>query len=79
MRFIYRRGNGARRRVMHLCGYNAATGKPTMVPLCGIKQEFNTSCNLPLGQRICKRCKAVAEGPLADHATKVAGVRSDEQ
>lgn len=58
MRFLYRRGQGARRRVMHLCGYDPRTGDPTMEPLCGIRQRFDTTCNLPLGQRTCKRCKA---------------------
>lgn len=58
--FLYRRGRGARRRVMHLCGYDPMTGKPTMVPLCGIHQPFNTTCNLPLGQRTCKRCNRAA-------------------
>lgn len=55
MRYLYRRGKGASRRVMHLCGYDQYTGEPTMQPLCGIDQPFNTTCNLPLG-RTCKRC-----------------------
>ena len=54
MRFLYERGHP--RRVMHLCGYDPLSGDPTMVPLCGIALPFNTTCNFPLGQRICKRC-----------------------
>lgn len=57
MRYLYRRGPGARRRVMHLCGYDPRTGKPTMVPLCGSTYGFDTTCNLPLGQRVCKTCR----------------------
>ena len=59
MRYLYRRGYGARRRVMHLTLFDPRTGEPTMVPLCGINQQFDTTCNLPLGQRACKRCRAV--------------------
>lgn len=58
MRFLYRRGRGAKRRIMHLCGYDQWTGEPTMVALCGSHQAFDTTCNLPLGQRVCKRCRA---------------------
>jgi hypothetical protein len=25
--------------------------------MCGINLDFNRSCNLPLGQPICKRCR----------------------
>lgn len=56
MRYIYRRGYGARRRVMHLCGYDEKTGEPTLRPLCRINARFDTSCNLPLGQAVCKPC-----------------------
>lgn len=58
MRYLYRRGQGARRRVMHLCGYDPMTGQPTMRALCGSPQDFDTTCNLPLGGRTCKRCSA---------------------
>jgi hypothetical protein len=58
MRFLYERGH--KRRVMHLCGYDPRTGEPTMSALCGIKLAFNTTCNLPLGQRVCKRCQKAA-------------------
>ena len=62
MRYLYRRSKGARRRVMHLCGYDQRTGQPTMTPLCGIRQAFDTTCNFPLGQRTCKRCAKAADG-----------------
>ena len=62
MRYLYRRGHGAKRRVMHLCGYDPRTGQPTMVPLCGIRYTFDTTINMPfaLGQPVCRRCKAQA-------------------
>ncbi len=60
MRYLYRRGTGARRRVMHLCGFDPRAGEPTMVALCGIVYAFNTTCNFPLGQRTCERCLAAA-------------------
>lgn len=63
MRFLYKRGKGARRRVMHLCGFDPRTGQPTMRPLCGIALDFDTTINLPLGQRRCKRCEALAAKP----------------
>ena len=59
MTFLYRRGKGARRRVMHICGHDFWTGKATFIPLCGDKHEFDTTCNWPLGHRICKRCHFV--------------------
>lgn len=58
MRYLYRRGHGARRRVMHLTGYDPRTGKPTMEALCGFRYPFNTTSNVPWGQRTCKRCSA---------------------
>lgn len=57
MRYLYKRGRGARRRVMHLCGYDPRTGQPTMVALCGSQLRFDTTCNYPLGQRTCLRCR----------------------
>jgi hypothetical protein len=56
-RFVYKRGKGAKRRVMHLAGYNRL-GSFVGV-LCGSTMPFDTSCNLPLGIRVCKRCAAV--------------------
>ena len=60
MRYLYRRGPGAKRRVMHLCGFDPRTGEPTMVPLCGIKYQFNTTINMSLAQPICKRCRSLS-------------------
>ena len=60
MRFIWQSGPGARRRVMHLTGFDVRTGRPTMQALCGAIRDFNRSCNLPLGQRICTRCRREA-------------------
>lgn len=51
--FLYRRGKGAKRRVMHMPAYNRAG--QIVSALCG-RMDFDTSCNLPLGQRICKDC-----------------------
>lgn len=53
-RFLYRRGPGARRRVMHLAHYNGH-GEIDGA-WCGFA-DYNTSINLPLGQRICKVCQ----------------------
>lgn len=58
MRYLYRRGKGARRRVMHLCGYDPTTGQPSMRPLCGIHYGFDTTCNLPLGGKVCLNCRS---------------------
>ncbi|MBO0813614.1 MAG: hypothetical protein J2P30_00445 [Actinobacteria bacterium] len=60
MRYLYRFAPGARRRVMHLTGFDPMTGKPTMQALCGLRYPFNTTINVPLGQRVCKRCRAAA-------------------
>lgn len=60
MRYLYRRGHGANRRVMHLCGYDPRSGEPTMTPLCGHAGPFNTTTNVPLGQPTCKRCRVEA-------------------
>ena len=56
MRYLYKRGAGARRRVMHLTPFDPWTGEPTMRPLCGSSLRFDTTCNLPLGGRVCKNC-----------------------
>jgi hypothetical protein len=66
MRYLYKRGRGGLRRVMHLCGYDPTTGQPTMQALCGSKLAFDTTCNLPLGQRRCKRCFAILNRPPQD-------------
>lgn len=51
-RFIYVRGK--RRRKMHLAAFDRL-GRSAGA-LCGIPHPFDTSCNLPLGRRTCKRC-----------------------
>lgn len=54
-RFVYERGK--RRRVMHLAAFDRL-GRYAGV-LCGSALPFNSSCNLPLGRRTCKRCRHV--------------------
>lgn len=56
-RYVYHRGHGAKRRVMHLAGYDRL-GRFAGA-LCGSALNFDTSCNLPLGLRTCKRCAAI--------------------
>ena len=64
MRYLYKRGKGAKRRVMHLCGYDPKTGQPTMEALCGlVAVPFDTTCNFPFGRRVCARCKHLASVP----------------
>lgn len=58
MRFIYRRGKGSKRRVMHIERFTP-TGENTMEALCGIAYAFNTSINISGGRRICKNCNKV--------------------
>jgi hypothetical protein len=48
---------------MHLCGYDPGTGEPTLEALCGTTLALDTSCNLPLGLKICKRCLAKISEP----------------
>lgn len=59
-RYVYRRGSGAKRRVMHLPGFDRL-GRFAGV-LCGSTIDFDTSCNLPLGVRTCKRCAEIERG-----------------
>jgi hypothetical protein len=54
--FIWKRGDGNKRRVNHLAGYDKL-GRFSGA-LCGSTLDFDTSCNLPLGRRTCKRCSA---------------------
>jgi hypothetical protein len=44
---------------MHLCRFDQF-GTATMQPICGRNGglDFDTTCNLPLGLRVCKRCRA---------------------
>lgn len=59
-RFVFRRGSGSARRVMHLPGFDRL-GRFNGV-LCGSALDFDTSCNLALGRRTCKRCRKIEEG-----------------
>lgn len=63
-RFAYRRGAGAKRRVMHLAAFDRL-GRWVAV-LCGSRLAFDTTCNLPLGLRVCRRCLR-AEERIARH------------
>ena len=56
VRFGYTRGKGARRRVAHFVAYDRF-GNPLSRAACGA--PFDTTCNLPLGLRYCKRCVRV--------------------
>ncbi len=70
MRYLYERGH--KRRVMHLCGHDQRSGEPTMQALCKIDLAFTTTCNLPLGQRVCKRCSRIVASPVAPPASREA-------
>lgn len=66
MVYIYQRGK--RRRRMHLQEHSKAgiglvwSHDGSMVPLCRRKGlGLDTSINVPLGRRICKDCRKVAE------------------
>lgn len=63
MRYLYKRGRGALRRVVHLCRCDEL-GEPTMEPICGRGGGllFDTTCNVPWGRRLCKRCRAKVGG-----------------
>ena len=57
MKYVYKRGKGARRRVMHLSAHDR-TGQIVGV-LCGsTRVRFDTYINVPLGVPVCKRCRA---------------------
>lgn len=56
MTYLYRRGPGAKRRVMHLAVHDQASGEPTTRPFCGRGKGYDTTCNVPLGRPTCKRC-----------------------
>ena len=65
MRYLYRRGPGARRRVMHLTLHDPVSGAPTMTPLCGSSARLDTTINVPMGRPTCRRCtKAIAQLPI---------------
>lgn len=63
MRYIYQRGQLARRRRMHIGRHDPITGDVLLVPLCGERRvAFNTSINAPwsLGLGVCKTCERKA-------------------
>ena len=59
MRYLYRRGIGVNRRVMHIMRFTE-TGQETDDALCGIDYLFDASINAPwgLGRPICKNCQS---------------------
>lgn len=58
MRYLYQRGSGADRRVMHLARFDQF-GNLSMEPICGRHTaQFNTTCNFPLGRPLCKWCRS---------------------
>jgi len=57
---MYRRGKGVKRRVVHLATYD----KRGQIDGTWCQQttvRLDTSCNLPLGLRVCKRCRKAQE------------------
>lgn len=59
MSFLYRRGKGAERRVMHLSRHNRSGN--IVGPMCGRDGlNLNTSINVPLGRPVCKDCRKEA-------------------
>lgn len=54
--FLFRRGR--RRQVTHLAMYDRH-GR-VVGSWCG-KSDFNVSCNLPMGRRVCKFCRKARE------------------
>ncbi len=54
--YLYKRGKGSKNRVVHLAEYDRL-GKITGA-LCNTSLQLNTSCNMPLGQPVCKKCLA---------------------
>jgi len=58
--YLYKRGKGAKKRVMHLPEYSRSG--EVMGAACHTTVELNTSCNLPLGQPVCKKCRKALYG-----------------
>ena len=56
MRYLYRRGKGARRRVLHLAQYDPH-GHIAQA-WCGA--AWDTSINVSFGLRVCIRCQRLA-------------------
>ena len=58
--FLYQRGKGVKRRVTHL----ATFGRDGSIDGTWCRQtavRLDTSCNLPLGLRVCKKCRKAME------------------
>ena len=55
--YLYRRGKGASRRVMHLAKYTQRGEIAGAV--CGTRIRLDTSINVPLARPICKKCRAM--------------------
>lgn len=53
--YLYNRGQGAKRRVMHVAAFDRFGN--VAGSWCN-RSDFNTSINLPLGLPVCKKCKA---------------------
>lgn len=64
MRYLYQRGPGAKRRVMHLSGYDPRTGEPTMQPLCGRSNGLALQHDLQLSTRAAD-LQAVPRGDIS--------------
>lgn len=56
--YTYRRGDGAKRRVMHIAAYDRLGN--WIGALCDTHTQVNTTINLPLALPICKRCLKIA-------------------
>lgn len=57
MRYLFRSGEGAKRRVMHVQKHTI-DGRALFEPLCDTPGPFNRSINVPLRRPICKKCEA---------------------
>lgn len=53
--YIYKRGKGVRNRVMHLAEYDRAGN--VVGPACKTTLQVDTSCNIPLGRPVCRKCR----------------------
>ena len=65
LQYIYQRGHP--RRVMHFTELDKF-GEPTMRSLCRIGIPFDTTINVPLGQKICRNCRRELVKMEAPHA-----------
>lgn len=73
MSYLYKRGRGASRRVMHLCLHDPRDGQPLMIPMCCTRLiGFNTTSNVPWGRPVCKRCleTLAARSPRGEDSTQ---------